>query len=91
MKKKYSEQTTILVQLAKKTNNMPTLMYAVDQLHRLRQQNPLLFQKGFTRHRDIIKSFYDTISLSNKLAGQKLEDNFIRIMDNWKEFKHSKT
>ena len=91
MKKKYSQQTIILVQLAKKTNNMPTLMYAVDQLHRLRRQNPILFQKGFTRHRDIMKSFYDTISLSGRLAGQKLEDNFIKVMDNWKEFKRTKT
>ncbi len=88
MNKKYSWQTITLVTLAKKTNNMPTLMYAVDQLHRLRQQNPELFHIGFTIHRDIMKSFYDTISLSNRLTGQKLEDNFIKVMDNWKEFKH---
>ena len=91
MKKKYSQQTVILVQLAKKTNNMPTLMYAVDQLHRLRQRNPILFQTGFIRHRDIIKSFYDTVSLSNRLAGQKLEDNFVNVMNNWKEYKRTKT
>ena len=85
MKKKYSEQSLTLVLLAKKTNNMPTLMYAVDQLHIFRIKNP----EWNWKHRDIIKTFYDTISMSNKLTGQKLEDNFIQIMNNWKEFKHS--
>lgn len=87
MKKKYSEQTITLVTLAKKTNNMPTLMYAVEQIYRLKKQCGL-FNENNIRHRDIMKSFYDTISLSNRLAGQKLEDNFIKVMDNWKEFKH---
>jgi len=85
MKKKYSEQSLTLVRLAKKTNNMPTLMYAVDQLHIFRIKTP----EWNWKHRDIIKTFYDTISMSNKLTGQKLEDNFIQIMNNWKEFKRS--
>jgi hypothetical protein len=85
MKMKYSEHTLTLVRLAKKTNNMPTLMYAVDQLHIFRIKHP----EWNWKHRDIIKTFYDTISMSNKLTGQKLEDNFKQIMNNWKEFKHS--
>ncbi len=83
MNKKYSQQTITLVQLAKKTKNMPTLMYAVNQMYKFRYQNPAVNW----RHRDIMKSFYDSVSLSNRLTGERLEENFIHVMNNWKELK----
>ena len=76
----HKQNVTTLVTLAKKTNNMPTLMYATEQLRKLRI-------KTFKLYQGELNTLYDAVTLHDSLKGEKLENNFIKIMDNWKEYK----
>ena len=86
-KKQYSRETKILVKLAKKTNNMPTLTYAVEMVRKWRMSKPNVYSSKETTFPELIKSMYRTTSEHGLLEGDRLEENFKKIMDNWKHFR----
>lgn len=86
-KKQYSRETKILVQLAKKTHNMPTLAYAVEMVRKWRMSKPNVYSSKETTFPELINSLYRTITERGLLEGDSLEEKFIKIMDNWKSFR----
>ena len=86
-KKQYSRETKILVQLAKKTHNMPTLTYAVEMVRKWRLSKPNVYSSKETTFPELINALYKTTTEQGLLKGDKLEENFVKIMDNWKNFR----
>ena len=94
---KYSQETKELVRLAKKTNNMPTLMYTIHMLTIFYNNNDYMQavnkNKKFTTQ-DVIQAFYKTVATADfsslsYSSEKEVEENFILIMNNWKQFKKS--
>ena len=82
------EKKRELILLAKQTNNMPTLLYAFNKL--IDFCNKGKYKDNFnwaTTREDIIYLMHEAMTGVNKYPQQKPIDNFLHVMDNWKEFK----
>jgi hypothetical protein len=79
-----------LVMLAKKTNNMPTLIYAynkmIDFCVKEKKENRLNWSNK-ENIIDIMHKAMVEISPYPYQQKQKPTDNFLQVMDNWKEYK----
>lgn len=77
-----------LILLAKETNNMPTLIYAYNKL--IDFCNKGKYKDNFnwaTTREDIIYLMHKAMTGANAYPQQKPIDNFLHVMDNWKEYK----
>lgn len=81
-----------LVMLAKKTNNMPTLIYAynkmIDFCLREKKENRL----NWSNKENIIDLMHKAMVEISPYQQQKsmnkfIYDNFLHVMNNWKEYK----
>ena len=76
--------------LAKKTNNMPTLIYAynkmIDFCVKEKKENRLNWSNK-ENIIDIMHKAMVEISPYPYKQQQKPTDNFLQVMDNWKEYK----
>lgn len=72
--------------LAKKTNNMPTLIYAYNKMidFCVKEKNKL----NLSNKENIIDIMHKAmVEISPYQQQQKTTDNFLHVMDNWKEYK----
>ena len=72
--------------LAKKTNNMPTLIYAYNKMidFCVKEKNKL----NLSNKENIIDIMHKAmVEISPYQQQQKPTDNFLQVMDNWKEYK----
>ena len=79
---KHSEETIELIKMAKQTNNMPVLMFAVNNLQK---QSFEIYGKTKSKE-EIMKIFHNSIKAMTFTGGNKYL-TFKRYMDNWKTVK----
>lgn len=85
------EKKRELILLAKQTGNMPTLLYAFNKMIDFCVKDRL----NWTDKEDVIKLLHKAIvevkpySRQQKTMEDFVHDNFIHIMNNWKEYRQN--
>lgn len=76
-----------LVLLAKQTGNMPTLIYAYNKMIDFCNKDKYRERFNWANKEELINLMHKAMTGVNAYPQQKPIDNFIHVMDNWKEFK----
>ena len=81
------EKKRELVLLAKQTGNMPTLIYAFNKMIEFCMKDKEKFK--WTNKEELINIMHKAMTGTLSYPQQQPVDNFIHVMNNWKEYKQN--
>jgi hypothetical protein len=81
------EKKRELVLLAKQTGNMPTLLYAFNKMIEFCMKDKEKFK--WTNKEELINIMHKAMTGTLSYPQQQPVDNFIHVMNNWKEYKQN--